>query len=80
MEQTIHVVTHKTDDETYLIQAYDSKSEARQELQKQTVVRNGDWEKLSQDSYFSESPWSYLIVEEVPLTTEKADPRQEVRW
>lgn len=79
MEETIYVVTHQTEDETYLIQAYDSKAEARQEIQKQTVIRNGDWEKLSQDSYFSESPWSYLMVEEVPLTTEEADPRQKVR-
>ena len=79
MEQTIYVVTHKTDDETYLIQSYGSRNDARQELEKQTVVRDGDWEKLSEDSYFSESPWSYLTVEEVPLTTDEADPRQKVR-
>jgi len=79
MEETIHVVTHQTSDETYLIQAYDSKAEARQELEKQTVVRNGGWEKISQDSYFSESPWSYLRVQDVQLTTDEADPRQKVR-
>jgi hypothetical protein len=80
MEQTIYVVTHKTDDETYLIKSYESKNDARQELEKQTVVRDGTWEKLSQDSYFSESPWSYLTIQEMPLTTDEADPRQKVRW
>jgi hypothetical protein len=80
MERTIYVVTHQMNDETHLVQAYDSKAEARQELEKQTVVRDGDWKKLSEDGYFSESPWSYLTAEEVPLTTDEADPRAEVRW
>jgi hypothetical protein len=80
MERTIYVVTHQTDDEAYLIQSYESRNDARQELEKQTVIRDGDWEKLSEDGYFSESPWSYLTVEEVPLTTDEADPRAEGRW
>lgn len=81
MNGTIYVLRFQSEDRCEVINAYERRCDAVQELQKELKKRRHvSWKKRSEDHYDSEDLEKSIRVVEIELVTDEVDPREEVRW
>ena len=78
MSRTIYVVCSQYRNQYFVDKAFESKSEAAEELESMVEDIDEKFERQCESLYLGDDSW--YEVRQVSLEAEEDDPRTEVRW